>query len=81
MARPDFLPSKGLHTLALVAGLIGLVACSGSDLSDMEKDYPHLVDIPPRPETIETTVDKSEVIKALKDEADARKDEGYYPPE
>ena len=72
---------SSLKRLAVLAVLVSGVACSSSDLSDMEQAYPNLVDIPPRPEQAEGADDKEQIIEDLRREAEARKDEGYQAPE
>lgn len=72
--------TKGMAAPALM-GLGMIVGCSSDDLSDMEKDFPRLVDIPPAPETSgEAAAEPAAVIQALREEAEARKAEGYQGP-
>lgn len=78
---PRYRLFRGVSSLAIVAGLMGIVACSSSDLTDMEVEYPLLVDIPPAPEKAETSAEKADTVQALRDEAEARKDEGFQPPQ
>ncbi len=63
----------------LTCGLLG--ACSSRDLADMENQWPDLSDIASAPEGAATPQDQDEVIRALREEAERRKSEGYQAPE
>lgn len=67
----------------LTCGLLGglLAGCSSRDLADMESKWPDLSDIASAPADAASPQDHDEVIRALREEAEARKSEGYRAPE
>lgn len=67
-----------LIAASLLVGLIG--ACSSRDLADMGNTWPDLSDIAAAPEAAPADQDHEAVIRALREEAEARKTEGYQAP-
>lgn len=63
----------------LTCGL--LAACSSRDLADMESKWPDLSDIASAPSDAASPQEHDEVIRALREEAERRKSEGYQAPE
>lgn len=63
----------------LICGSIG--ACSSRDRADMGHQWPNLSDIASAPSDAASPADHEAVIQALREEAEARKSEGYQAPE
>lgn len=71
------------HYSILIAATIfiaNLGACSSRDQADMGNTWPDLSDIAAAPEKPAKGEDHESVIRALREEAEARKTEGYQAP-
>ena len=73
-----FVTNKVILASLLVA-LTG--ACSSDDKADRELVWPDLSDIAPVPARMASEDQPESVIRALREEAERRKSEGYQPPE
>ncbi len=74
---------KLLINRLIFAGLaLALVsACSSGELAELEMSWPDLSDIQPAPDRTTSAVAPETVIRALREEAERRKSEGYQAPE
>jgi len=74
---------KLLINRVIFAGLaLALVsACSSGELAELEMSWPDLSDIQPAPDRTASAVSPESVIRALREEAERRKSEGYQAPE
>lgn len=74
---------KLLINRAIFAGLaLALVsACSSGELAELEMSWPDLSDIQPASNRQASATEPESVIRALREEAERRKSEGYQAPE
>ena len=74
---------KFLINRVIFAGLaLALVsACSSGELAELEKTWPDLSDIQPAANSQASAIEPESVIRALREEAERRKSEGYQAPE